>query len=181
MAGVHTQQVPSGAGTEYSIWGTSTVGTATAEGPGNASVVLGTKFRASVNGSVVGIRWQRVTNNNGVGDVALFQGTTNISGTRTVSGETASGWQRMDFASPISITSNTIYIAAARYILNLSQIINIYYSSSNYFTSAYINTPLEAVATATSVNGVYSYSSTMVAPSSTWQGSSYFIDLVFTY
>lgn len=175
LAGVHNQQVPAAGGTEYSIWGSSTLGTASPDS--EISIVLGTKFRASSNGYIVGIRWQNISGWAQVGDVALFSGTTNISGTRTVTGQTASGWQRMDFASPVAITASTIYMAAARYTnANFS-----YRATDSYFASAGVtNGPLEAVANSVSTNGMYIYNGTMVAPNSTWQSSCYFIDVVYT-
>lgn len=176
ISGVHGQQIPAG-GTEYSIWGTSTIGTNLSVG--EDPVIVGTKFRASSNGYIVGIRWQNVTGKSPAGDVALWQGTTNVSGTRTVTGQTSDGWQRMDFASPVAITASTIYIAAVRHTNAVNS--NPYRATSNYFTSAgYTNGPLEAVATSVSPNGVYRYSATMAVPNSTYQDECYFIDVIYT-
>lgn len=163
---------------EYSIWGTATEGTAAVDGsPGVTSIVVGTKFRADSAGSIVGIRWQRSSVGQPALEVALFSGTTNISGTRTITGQTASGWQRMDFASPVAIAANTIYTAATRYNITSTTDI-VYYSASAYFATARINGPLEAVANSVSSNGIYLYSTTMAAPTEAFN-ESYFIDVVF--
>jgi hypothetical protein len=158
--------------TEYSIWGAAAPGSATSEG---TDVILGTKFRTDRSGEIRGIRWYRDTSTPGPASVALFQGTTNLSGTTTVSGQTASGWQRMNFATAVNISSSTIYIAAM--LLNASGWN--YRATTSYFTSATINGPLEAVANATSVNGVYIYSSTMTVPNQTFSSSCYFVDVIF--
>lgn len=170
LPGVFNQQTAASL-TEYTFWGTSAVGTA--ETGDVATVVLGTKFYTDRNGVIRGIRWQRQSGTNGVTHVALFQGTTNLSGTTTVSGQTTSGWQRQDFSSPVSITSGTLYIAAALYSNGG------YYATNYFFTSALTVGPITAVATSESDNGLYVYSSTMVVPNSVFESACYYIDPVF--
>ena len=41
------------------------------------------------------------------------------------------------------------------------------------------NPPLHALANGTSSNGVYAYSSTSVFPSSTWNATNYWVDVLF--
>lgn len=170
LPGVFNQQTAASL-TEYTFWGTSAVGTA--ETGDTADVVLGTKFYTDRNGVIRGIRWQRQSGTNGVTHVALFQGTTNLSGTTTVSGQTTSGWQRQDFSSPVSITSGTLYIAAALYSGGR------YYATEALFGATLTVGPLTGIATSDSINGLYVYSSTMVVPNSVYAGTCYYIDPVF--
>lgn len=176
LPGLYNQQASS-SGTEYSIWGTGVLGSQVEDPVGWEC--LGTKFRASSNGYIVGIRWQNISATWNAADVALFQGSTNVSGTRTVSGTTSSGWQRMNFASPVAITASTVYTAVARIGSGAGSCR--FYISNNYFTSAGVtNGPLEAVATSVSSNGVYNENTTMTQPTLNYLDSSYFIDVVYT-
>ena len=72
---------------------------------------------------------------------------------RTFSGETASGWQQVNFTTPVAITANTVYVAS--YHANTGH----YSVNSNYFASAGVdNAPLHALANGVSGgNGVYAY------------------------
>ena len=42
------------------------------------------------------------------------------------------------------------------------------------------NPPLHALASGTSANGVYVYSSTSVFPANTWNATNYWVDVLFT-
>lgn len=172
---INQQTISTGGITEYSLWGSTAAGTISKD---DGKVVLGTKFRTNTSGNIVGIRWQRANGSPGVTAVALWQGTTNLSGTQTVSGQTTSGWQRMDFASPVAISASTIYTAAALYYSAAPNEDN-YYATGSFFNSALTVGPIEAVATSVSSNGVYNYSTTMVVPTSTYQSACYYIDVVF--
>ena len=48
------------------------------------------------------------------------------------------------------------------------------------FTSAITNSPLVALANSTSVNGLYSYRTTLTFPVSSYQASNYWVDVMFT-
>lgn len=177
VSGIFSQQPASAPPQEYSIWSSSAFGSVDQFDELAQGIIIGTKFRSTSAGYIVGIRWQRNSAHAGAASVALFQGSTNVSGTKTVSGQTASGWQRMDFDSPVAISATTIYTAAAHFGVARAG----YYATSNLFASAVNNAPLEAVANSVSVNGVYNYGSSMAAPTSTFNSSCYFIDLFFIY
>ena len=83
------------------------------------------------------------------------------SGTLLASGtfasETASGWQELDFSSPVAVTAGTTYVAS-------------YFSSTGYpaytaqgLASAVTNGPLTALAG----GGVYAYGSSNTFPTNT--------------
>jgi hypothetical protein len=95
--------------------------------------------------------------------------------TATFSGETASGWQQVSFATPVAITSNTVYVAS--YHAN-----NGHYSADvNYFASKGVdNPPMHALANGVSGgNSVYTYGASSAFPNSTWNAANYWVDLVF--
>src|SRR5262249_5388746 len=93
-----------------SIWTTST-------SPGwmenDASAVeLGVKFKADSNGYITGLRFYKYAQNTGTHIGSLWTTSGTKLGTVTFSGETASGWQQMMFASPVAVTANTTYVAS---------------------------------------------------------------------
>ena len=137
-----------------SLFGPSaTPGTVTENDPN--AVDLGVKFQASTNGTIIGIRFYKGPQNTGthIGDLWTSSGTLLASATFT--NETASGWQQVNFASPVSITAGTTYIAS--YEAPVGE----YSADENYFTNALTNGPLTAPSSASSGgNGVYAYGST---------------------
>ena len=91
----------------------------------------------------------------------------------TFSGESASGWQTLTLATPVTMTADTTYVVS--YLAP-----NGHYSvTGRGFSSAFDNPPLHALANATSANGVYAYSGTSVFPTSTWNSTNYWVDVLF--
>jgi hypothetical protein len=96
--------------------------------------------------------------------------------TATFTNETASGWQQVDFASPVAITANTTYVAS--YLAP-----NGHYAGDNgFFSAAGVDSPpLHALKDGTSGgNGVFTYSGSTTFPVSTFQATNYWVDVVFT-
>jgi hypothetical protein len=137
------------------------------------SVELGVKFTSDVGGTITGIRFYKAAANTGthIGELWTSGGTKLASA--TFSGETASGWQQVSFATPVSITAGTIYVAS--YLAPRGH----YSVDSPGFSSAVNSPPLHAVANTTSVNGVYVYTTTSTFPTSNFNASNYWVDVVF--
>lgn len=76
------------------------------------SVTLGMAFHPTADGVVTGVRFFKNVDNYGTRKVALWSS----SGTRlaeaTPTAESSSGWQQVDFASPVSVSKNTTYIVS---------------------------------------------------------------------
>ena len=69
--------------------------------------------------------------------------------TATFTNTSASGWQTVALATPVSITANTTYVASYHTT-------GAYVATDNFFTSAVTNGPLTAPSSATAGgNGVY--------------------------
>ena len=156
------------------IWPSTTV-PGLVDGGADSPVELGVKFRSDVAGSITGIRFYKATANTGthVGNLWTSNGTQ--LATATFSGETASGWQQVLFASPVAITSNTVYVASYHCTIG-------HYSADvNYFTSKGAdNPPLHALTNGVSGgNGVYAYGTSSAFPSLTWNAANYWVDVVF--
>jgi CubicO group peptidase (beta-lactamase class C family) len=138
---------------------------------------LGVKFRADVNGYIKGIRFYKYPGSTGTHYGNLWTTTGTNLGQVIFTGETASGWQQANFATPISITANTTYIASCHFP-------NAHFSNSTqYFTSTGVdNPPLHALKSGVDgANGVYRYGSTTGFPNQSWKNSNYWVDVVFEY
>jgi hypothetical protein len=105
----------------------------------------------------------------------LYSSTGALLAQATFTGEGASGWQTVTFATPVAIAANTTYVAA-------------YWSTSGYAVSRYFftsqgltNGPLHALQSGVDgANGVYQYGTPPQFPASTWQDSNYWVDVIFT-
>jgi hypothetical protein len=147
---------------------------ATVDSNDGSSVELGVKFSSEVAGDVTGIRFYKATANTGTHIGSLWSSTGTLLASATFTNETASGWQQVYFSSPVAIAANTTYVAA--YFAPKGN----YSDTSSAFASASVsNPPLQALANATSINGLYKYSSTSAFPTSSYKATNYWVDLDF--
>src|SRR5262249_1640773 len=105
-----TTIVPLGNG-PFSIW-SAPAAPVTANDPDAQSTEVGVRFRSDVAGSVVGLRFYKGASNTGTHVGTLWTNTGTALASATFTGETASGWQQVNFASPVSISANTTYVAS---------------------------------------------------------------------
>ncbi len=94
-----------------SIWSNSTVPSVVDDADSNA-IEVGTKFSADVNGVITGLRFYKSANNVGTHIANLWTSTGQLIATGTFTNETASGWQQLNFATPVAITAGTTYVAS---------------------------------------------------------------------
>lgn len=160
--------------TTLSIWSQSTVPGTVDSGP-DAAVELGVKFKADRNGYILGIRFYKATTNTGTHIANLWTAGGILVATAVFSGETASGWQQVNFSTPIPIAANTVYIAS--YHTNSGH----YSVNQNYFAGAGVdNPPLHALQDGVSgSDGVYAYGSNSSFPNSGYLTSNYWVDIMF--
>ena len=149
----------------------STPGIASVNDPN--SVELGLKFQASSTGEVTGLSFYKGASNTGTHVANLWTSTGTLLATATFANETATGWQQVNFATPVPITAGTTYVAS-------------YHTSGNYaadpglFNSAVNNELLTAPSSASSGgNGVYAYGSSSLFPANTFNSTSYGVDVLF--
>ncbi len=156
------------------IWPGATVPVIADSGPDSA-VELGVKFRSDSSGTVSGIRFYKGNGNTGTHTGSLWSSTGTRLATATFSGETASGWQQVNFNTPVSISANTVYVAS--YHTNSGH----YSCDQNFFASRGVDAPpLHALANGVSgVNGVYIYGTGGRFPNQGWNSSNYWVDVVF--
>ena len=156
------------------IWPATTAPKLIDGGPDNP-VELGVRFKSDVTGFITGIRFYKADTNTGTHVGNLWSSTGTKLATATFSAETASGWQQVNFATPVAITPNTNYVAS--YHANGGH----YSADINYFATAGIDrAPLHALVNSISQsNGVYAYGTNSSFPNQTWQSANYWVDIVF--
>jgi hypothetical protein len=135
-----------------------------------SAVNLGVQFRASSSGRVIGVRFYKYADNTGSHTGSLWSSTGTLLASGTFSGESASGWQELDFSTPVAITANTTYVVS--YHTDAGH----YAFTSNGLSSAVTNGPLTALAS----GGVYAYGSGNVFPSNSFNASNYWVDVVYS-
>src|SRR3954453_12227999 len=139
------------------------------------ALCLGLEFRTSQAGFITGIRFYKSSANTGTHTGTLWSRTGTRLATATFAGESGSGWQQVNFASPVAVSANTTYVAS--YFTPVGH----YSVDENYFASAATTRgPLTALANGTDgANGVYRYGASGF-PSSSYRSSNYWVDTVFT-
>jgi hypothetical protein len=136
-------------------------------------VEVGVKFRADFNGTLTGIRFYKAAGNTGTHIGSLWTAAGSPLTHATFTGESASGWQTVLFASPVTITPNTTYVAS--YFAPKGH----YSVSSGGFATAVDNPPLHALADGVSSNGVFAYTSASAFPTGSFNAGNYAVDVMF--
>jgi hypothetical protein len=139
------------------------------------AVELGVKFRADQSGFITGIRFYKGAGNTGTHTGSLWSTAGARLATVTFTSETATGWQQALFASPVAVTADTTYVAS--YYAPVGR----YSADEGFFAgTAVVSSPLTALQNGTEGgNGVYRYGTGGGFPSSTYQSTNYWVDVVF--
>jgi hypothetical protein len=94
-----------------SLW-TSAAQPATPRAGTGSFAEIGLRFQSDAGGQVLGIRFYKGAGNDGPHRVRLWDaGGTLLANVRST-GESASGWQTVRFANPVSIQANALYVAS---------------------------------------------------------------------
>src|SRR5262249_17420882 len=158
-----------GAQCPCSIWQNGTPSGAV-DANDTSAVNLGLKFTVNTSGFITAVRFYKESDNTGAHIGSLWSATGTLLASGTFSNESASGWQELDFTSPVAVTAGTAYVAS--YFTNAGH----YALTSNGLASAVTNGPLTAQAS----GGVYAYGSGNTFPSNTFQASNYWVDAVYS-
>ena len=158
-----------------SIWRGATV-PGTPEDPDSSAVELGLKFRSDVSGYVTGVRFYKGPNNGGTHVGNLWTSTGSRLATATFINETGSGWQQAMFPNPVAIAAKTTYVVS-------------YYAPGGRYSADegfFLNRGVDAGALhalASGVdgpNGTYVYASGGGFPTSSYNATNYYVDVLFT-
>jgi hypothetical protein len=139
-------------------------------------VELGVRFTSDVAGTVTGIRFYKGPSNTGVHVGDLWSNAGALLGRATFANESASGWQQVNFATPVTIAANTVYVAS--YFAPNGE----YSADIGFFANAGVDAPplhllKDGVAGG---NGLYGYGSSPSFPASTYHSNNYWVEPLFT-
>jgi hypothetical protein len=151
-----------------SIWNNGTA-TGSTDVHDTQPVNVGLQFQASTSGHITGIRFYKEVDNTGTHTGTLWSSSGSLLATGTFTNETASGWQELDFTTPVAVTAGTTYVAS--YATSTGH----YAVTSNGLASAVTNGPLTALAN----GGVYTYGSGNLFPTNSFNASNYWVDVVY--
>ena len=98
--------------TSSSLWPATAAPLVPTNDWGATPVTLGVRFRSDVDGYITGIRFYKGSFNTGTHVGALWTIGGQQLATATFINETASGWQQVNFATPVAISANTVYVAS---------------------------------------------------------------------
>jgi uncharacterized protein (TIGR03437 family) len=156
-----------------SVWKSTSLPTLVSD-PDTGAVELGLKFKSKVAGYILGVRFYKGPQNTGTHAGHLWTSGGTLLASVTFASETSSGWQQALFSTPVAVTANTTYIVS--YWAPAGH----YPDDSSYFTASGVdNGPLHAMKDGeVGNNDVYTYTKSSF-PSSTWNASNYWVDLLF--
>jgi hypothetical protein len=139
----------------------------------NSPVNLGMKFQADTAGWITGIRFYKGDSNTGSHTGYLWTSTGTLLASATFSNETANGWQSVNLSQQVAINADTTYVVSYSTGGNYS-------ATAGYFNADASNGNLQALSSALSGgNGVYSYGTSGMFPTSTYNSTNYFVDVAF--
>jgi len=139
------------------------------------SLELGMKFRSDSAGYIYGIRFYKGPGNTGTHTGSLWNTAGQQLATATFTNESDSGWQDVQFSSPVAIAANTTYIASY-FAPNGHEA----YSSNQFGLGAVDNPPLHGLASGTDgANGVYKANAPGF-PGDSFNNTNYWVDVDFS-
>ncbi|MFE6965612.1 DUF4082 domain-containing protein [Agromyces sp. NPDC057679] len=133
-------------------------------------VELGTAFRASRDGRVLGVRFWKTPANRGEHVGSLWSSLGERLASATFAEESAEGWQTVRFERAVAIAAGQTYVAS--------------YHAPNgaYASTTDVDEPASSASLSTvgpGAGGVYSYGEQGTFPTQSWQSSSYWVDVEF--
>jgi hypothetical protein len=141
----------------------------------NGGVELGVKFNTSVAGTISGVQFYKGSLNTGTHTAELWSRSGTLLATATFTNESGSGWQTVNFSSPVAIAANTTYLVSyhtnAAYIAYTPGLLNGFISAGTL--TAYANG-------ADGANSVYSYGGSSFPGQYNGQAGSYWVQPLFT-
>lgn len=135
----------------------------------SANYELGAKFTSAVAGHITAIRFWKASKETGTHVGHVWNASGQLLTSVAFSNETSSGWQQQSLATPLAVNANTVYVVT----VNTG---NTYFvDTHNGFAAKVSNHDLSSLV---GNNGVYGPAGRF--PTSSWQASNYFRDVVFS-
>src|SRR4029077_16062503 len=98
-------------GCPCSLWSSSTTPAVTGVNDSSA-LEVGLKFKSDISGFSYALRFYKDVSNYGQHTGNLWTASGQLLSTVKFVNETASGWQQVQFADPVPISANTVYVAS---------------------------------------------------------------------
>ena len=140
-----------------------------ASDPDENAVELGLKFRTEVDGEIVAIRFYEGPESDGAHPVRLWSADGRQLASASFGGESGGGWREVALSKPVAVEAGDVHVASyhapeGRYAVD-----------GGFFTKPVSDGYLTALKNA----GVYDYGPAGSFPDQSYQGSNYWIDVVF--
>lgn len=130
---------------------------------------LGMKFQSEEAGQITAVRFWKAASETGSHTAHIWSATGTLLASVPFANETASGWQIQALSTPLTIQASTTYVVSVN--------TNGYYVATNFLLQQpVVNGYLSSVADG--LNGVYGAAGAF--PTSSYESTSYFVDLSFT-
>ena len=155
---------------QASVWTSSETPSSAQATNDTAAVNIGLKFNSDVAGSVVAVRFFKGPNNIGPHTVDVWSGSGQKLAETKTSTESSTGWQQANLPTPVHIAAKTDYVVS--YLAAKGN----YALDKGYQWSSRNSPPLHPSG---GNPGVFTYASSTAFPSSTWNSSNYWVDLLF--
>jgi len=166
-----TTTVPGSGSCPCSVFGGTVPANASA--PDTGAIETGMKFRVSQPMQASGVRFYRGGLNSGTHAGSLWSSTGQRLATGTFTGETATGWQSLTFATPVDLAANTTYVVSVFMPTG-----GYAYSVGQFATVGAGSPPVQALANGVDGgNGVFRYSASSVFPTQSFNATNYFVDV----
>jgi methionine-rich copper-binding protein CopC len=131
---------------------------------------LGVKFTPAQDGSISGIRFYKLPDNTGTHTGSLWTSDGTLLATGTFGNESSTGWEQLDFSTPVPVTGGTTYVAS--YHTSAAN----YAVTANGLSSPVTSGPLTALAN----GGVYAFGPAGTFPSNSVSGTNFWVDVAYT-
>jgi hypothetical protein len=139
-----------------------------------SAVEVGMRFQSDTAGYITGVRFYKAAENAGVHVGSLWSNTGTLLARGAFVDESTSGWQQLNFATPVAIAAHTSFVVS--YHTDAGY----YAASGGYFAAGFDNGPLHALRDGVDgPNGVYVYSTAPEFPTQTYRSANYWVDVVF--
>ena len=137
------------------------------------AVNLGMRFRSDSAGAITAVRFYKGSSNVGIHTGYVWSSAGTLLGSVTFSGETASGWQQATLSAPVQVAADTDYVVSYHCS-------GYYAATGNAFADDVSRNGLTAPAsTGSTGNGLYRYGAAGQFPTSSYNRTNYFVDVVF--
>ncbi len=170
-----TAATPPGPNCPCSGWDSAAV-PINASFPDPGAVEVGVKFQSDLAGFITGIRFYKGLTNTGTHVGSLWTSSGTLLASATFTAESASGWQQVNFVTPVAIAANTTYVASY-HAPNGNYAVDPAYFAAQGVDRAPIHLLRDGIAGG---NGVYQYAASSTFPSASFNASNYWVDVVFS-